>query len=54
MSRQVQIRRGTAAEHENFIGAIGELTMDTDNNTLRLHDGKTPGGLVLVPTKAAN
>ncbi len=45
MSRQIQIRRGTTAEHENFTGAIGELTMDTDKKTLRIHDGETPGGL---------
>ena len=29
MSRQIQIRRGTSAEHDNFTGAIGEITMDT-------------------------
>ena len=45
MSRQVQIRRGTDAEHRDFIGAIGEITMDTTNRTLRVHDGKTPGGM---------
>lgn len=44
MSRQVKIRRGTAAQHETFIGAEGEITMDTTNNTLRVHDGVTPGG----------
>ena len=44
MSRQIQIRRGTSAEHNNFTGAIGEITMDTTNNTLRVHDGVTPGG----------
>lgn len=44
MSRQIQIRRGTAAEHDGFTGAIGEVTMDTTNNTLRVHDGATAGG----------
>lgn len=44
MSRQIQIRRGTATQHSNFTGAIGEVTMDTTNNTLRVHDGVTPGG----------
>lgn len=48
MSRQIQIRRGTAAEHENFIGAIGEITMDTDTKTLRVHDGETVGGILLA------
>lgn len=44
MARQIQIRRGSAAAHANFTGAVGEITMDTTNNTLRLHDGITPGG----------
>ena len=48
MSRQIQIRRGTAAQHSNFIGAIGEITMDTTNNTLRVHDGLTAGGHILA------
>ena len=48
MSRQIQIRRGTAAEHSSFTGAIGEITMDTTNNTLRVHDGTTVGGVPLA------
>ena len=44
MSKQVQLRGGTTAEHENFIGAPREVTVDTDLNTLRVHDGQTPGG----------
>lgn len=48
MARQIQIRRGTAAEHENFTGALGEITMDTTNKTLRVHDGTTVGGTVLA------
>lgn len=44
MSRQIQIRRGTAAENNAFTGAIGEVTMDTTNKTLRVHDGATAGG----------
>ena len=58
MARQVQLRRGTTAENNNFTGAIGEVTIDTDTNTLRVHDGITPGGTPLarasdgVPTNA--
>lgn len=48
MARQIQIRRGTATEHESFTGAIGEITMDTTNNTLRVHDGTTAGGTILA------
>ncbi len=45
MSRQIQLRRGTTAQHENFTGAIGEVTFDTDKKTLRVHDGQTIGGI---------
>ena len=48
MSRQIQIRRGTAAENNAFTGAIGEVTMDTTNKTLRVHDGTTAGGTILA------
>lgn len=48
MSREIKIRRGSAAEHEEFTGAIGEVTMDTTNKTLRVHDGETVGGTVLA------
>lgn len=53
MSRQIQIRRGSAAEHENFIGAIGEITMDTTNKILRVHDGETLGGIPMMRADAA-
>ncbi len=48
MAKQIQIRRGTADEHNNFTGAIGELTMDTTNKTLRIHDGETTGGTLIA------
>lgn len=44
MSEQWQIRRGTTAENDNFTGAEGEITMDTDKKQLRVHDGQTQGG----------
>lgn len=48
MSRQIQIRRGNADENDAFTGAIGEVTMDTTNKTLRVHDGTTVGGTKLA------
>lgn len=44
MAKQVQIRRGTTAQHQTFIGVPAELTVDTDKNTLIVHDGNTVGG----------
>lgn len=44
MSTQVQYRRGTATENNAFTGALAEITVDTTNKTLRVHDGTTAGG----------
>lgn len=44
MSTQVQYRRGSATENNAFTGALAEITVDTTNWTLRVHDGATAGG----------
>jgi hypothetical protein len=44
MSTQVQYRRGSATQNNAFTGALGEITVDTTNWTLRVHDGATAGG----------
>jgi len=54
MTRILQIRRGTAAENDNFTGMIGEITMDTTNKTIRVHDGETLGGFALARADAVN
>ena len=43
-NKQVQFRRGSSIENDQFVGAEGEITVDVDNNNARLHDGITPGG----------
>lgn len=48
MAREIKLRRGTATEHETFTGAEGEVTVDTTNKTLRVHDGVTPGGIPIA------
>ena len=48
MTKQVQFRKGTTAEHFNFTGALAEITVDTDKNTAVVHDGSTPGGFELA------
>lgn len=48
MARQVQFRRGTSEEHKTFVGALGEITLDTDSHMLRIHDGETPGGIEIA------
>mgnify|MGYP000081267811 CR=1 FL=1 len=42
--RTFQLRRGTTAKNARFKGAAGEVTVDTDLNVLRVHDGTTVGG----------
>lgn len=51
MAIQLQLRRGNTTQHASFTGAIGEVTFDTSNNTIRAHDGNTAGGFELA-TKA--
>lgn len=41
---QLQLRRGTTAEHAVFTGALGELTVNTTTKRLHLHDASTAGG----------
>ena len=48
MSTQVQFRRGTAAENNAFTGALAEVTVNTTDSTLRVHDGVTVGGATIV------
>ena len=44
MSTQVQYRRGTSEQNDAFTGALAEITVDTTNWSLRVHDGATAGG----------
>jgi len=53
MAIQLQLRRGTSSEIDSFTGAIGEVTFDTTNNVLRVHDGSTQGGIVAGKTYTA-
>lgn len=48
MPTQMQLRGGTTAENLLFTGAQREVTVDTDKNTLIVHDGVTPGGFTLA------
>ena len=41
---QVRLRGGTTTEHASFTGAAREVTVNTTNNTLVVHDGTTAGG----------
>lgn len=54
MAIQLQVRRGTAAQHTTFTGASGELTLDTTNNSLHVHDAATAGGFETAKANLTN
>ena len=54
MPTEVQFRRGTTAQNNSFTGAAGELSVNTDNNSLRIHDGSTAGGFELAKADLSN
>ncbi len=49
----LQLRRGTTAEHSAFTGLVGEVTIDTDKDTIVVHDGVTAGGVPLAKASEA-
>lgn len=53
MASQLQLRRGTATQHASFTGAVAEVTVDTTNKSVRVHDGSTAGGMLLLPESRA-
>jgi len=54
MPTQVQFRRGTTTQNNNFTGAVGEITVDTTVDTLRVHDGTTAGGFEMAKADLSN
>lgn len=48
MTRVLQIRRGSTMQNNAFTGMPGEITMDTDKKTIRIHDGETLGGFEIA------
>ena len=51
MAKRVQRLGHSLGEADSFIGLPREITVDVDNNNLRLHDGQTVGGNI-IPNKA--
>jgi len=48
MATELKLRRGTTAQHSTFTGAEAEVTVDTDKETVVVHDGTTAGGFPLA------
>ena len=54
MTTAVQRRRGTNTEHASFTGLEGELSVNTTNESVHVHDGSTAGGFELARADASN
>ena len=54
MAKRLQLRRGTTAQNNTFIGAVGEVSVDTDKEVLVVHDGVTAGGFPVAARANAN
>ena len=54
MATQVQFRRGTTGQHSAFIGAVGEVTVDTEKKTVCIHDATQVGGFPLLKEDGSN
>ena len=54
MSKSIKRRRGTAVEHQAFVGLDGEITVDTTNDSLRVHDNATAGGFETARADGSN
>ena len=54
MAKLLKLRRGTTSQHSSFTGAEGEVTVDTDKETLVVHDGSTAGGHSLARQNLTN
>ena len=54
MATQVQFRRGTTGQHSAFTGAVGEVTVDTEKQTVCIHDATTVGGFPLLREDFSN
>lgn len=52
MPSVLQFRRGTATQNNSFTGAAGELSIDTTNNSIRVHNGANAGGFETVARQA--
>ena len=50
----LKFRRFTTAESASVTGAVGEITIDMDKDTVVVHDGNTAGGKVLATESYVN
>ncbi len=54
MAKLLKLRRGTTSQHSSFTGAEGEVTVDTDKESLVVHNGSNAGGYPLAREDMSN
>jgi hypothetical protein len=54
MAKLLRLRRGTDTQHTTFTGAEGEVTVNTTNDSLHVHDGSTAGGREVARADLSN
>ena len=54
MTTQIKRRRGTASQHGSFTGAEAEITVNTTNESIHVHDGSTAGGFETARADGTN
>ena len=54
MATELKLRRGTTSQHSVFTGAEAEVTVDTDKETVVVHDGATAGGYPVAREDMSN
>ena len=52
MSKVVQWKRGNTSATSSYTGAEGEITVDTENWSLQVHDGVTAGGYTIASSNS--
>lgn len=48
MSSELRVRRGTDTQHNSFTGADSEITVNSTNKSVHVHDGTTAGGFEMA------
>ena len=51
MPTELQFRRDSDSNLNNIVGQNGEIFINTDDYSIRIHDGATLGGASVIPTK---
>ena len=54
MATQVQLRRGNSTQVAAFTGAVGEIVVNTTNDSVHVNDGATQGGFELARVDGSN